>query len=245
MAAMPRQERLWDEAPRCEFLATLPLFRDLAPDAVRQVASAIHPRSIFRGEAVFLEGDASSAFHVLAEGRVKLVHETDDGREVILRLIQVGEVFGGAGIWGEPRYPASAFAQVDSVDLQLSTPDFTTLLHAHPEISLAVIRLLAGRLRDAEARIRDLQTAQVERRIANVLLRLADKTGVKTADGVRIGVPLSRLDLAELSGTTLSTASRTLSAWHQRGIIQAGRERVTICQPHALVALDENQPPRE
>jgi CRP-like cAMP-binding protein len=164
---------------------------------------------------------------------------------VILRLIQVGEVFGGARIWGKSHYPASAFAQVDSVDLQLSTPDFTTLLHAHPEIALAIIRLLAGRLRDAETSIRDLHTVQVERRIANVLLRLADKTGVKTADGVRIGVPLSRLDLAELSGTTLSTASRTLRAWHQRGIVQAGREQMTICQPHALVALDENQPLHE
>jgi CRP-like cAMP-binding protein len=245
MAAMAREERRWNEARRYEFLAALPLFRDLAPSVVRQVAAAVQPRSLLRGEAVFLEGEEASAFHVLAEGRVKLVRETEDGREVILRLIQVGEVFGGAGIWGERQYPASAFAQEDSVDLQLSVPAFTTLLHAHPDIGLAIIRLLAGRLRDAEARIRDLQTAQVEQRIANVLLRLANKTGVKTAGGVRIGVPLTRQDLAELSGTTLSTASRTLSAWHHRGIIQAGRERVTIVQPHALVAIAENQPTSE
>jgi CRP-like cAMP-binding protein len=239
---MAREERPWNEARRYEFLTAVPLFRDLAPDVIRQVAAVIHPRSIIRGDAVFLEGEEASAFHVLAEGRVKLVRETEDGREVILRLIQVGEVFGGAGIWGEPHYPASAFAQEDSVDLQLSTSDFTTLLQAHPEIALAIIRLLAGRLRDAEARIRDLQTAQVEQRIANVLLRLANKTGVKTAEGIKIGVPLTRQELAELAGTTLSTASRTLSAWHQRGIIQAGRERVTIRQPHALVAIAENQP---
>src|SRR6185437_746560 len=114
----------------------------------------IHPRSILRSEAVFLEGDEASAFHVLAEGRIKLVRETDDGREVILRLIQVGEVFGGAGIWGEARYPACAFAQEDSTVLQLSTAAFTSLLHTYPEIAFSIIHLLAGRLRDAEARIR-------------------------------------------------------------------------------------------
>jgi len=212
---------------------------------VHRFAAVIQPRAIRRGEAVFLEGEEASAFHVLAVGRVKLVRETDEGQEVILRLIQVGEVFGGAGIWGEPRYPASAFAQEDSIILQLSTPTFITLLHAHPEIAFAIIRLLAGRLRDAEARIRDLQTAQVEQRIANVLLRLAGKTGVKTATGIKIGIPLTRQDLAELSGTTLSTASRTLSGWHQQGIIQAGRERVTILQPHALVAISEKIPDEE
>ncbi|HEX5416972.1 MAG TPA: Crp/Fnr family transcriptional regulator, partial [Chloroflexota bacterium] len=206
--AAARPGQFWDEARRYEFLGVHPLFRGLSPDAARQVAAAFAPRTILRGDAVFLEGQEAGAFHVLAEGRVKLVRETDEGREVILRLIQVGEAFGGAGIWGEAEYPASAFAQEDSVDLQLSTRDFTRLLHAHPEIALAIIRLLAGRLRDAEARIRDLQTAQVEQRVANVLLRLANKTGVKTAEGVRIGVPLTRQDLAELSGTTLSTASR-------------------------------------
>jgi len=239
-ARRSREGRSWDVARRHEFLATLPLFREIAPDVVRQIAVAISPRSIRRGEAVFLEGEAASAFHVLAEGRVKLVRETDDGREVILRLIQVGDVFGGAGIWGESHYPASAFSQEDSVELQLSCPAFTDLLQAHPEIAQAIIRMLAGRLRDAEARIRDLQTAQVEQRIANVLLRLANKTGVKTVDGIKIGIPLTRQDLAELSGTTLSTASRTLSGWHQRGIVQAGRERVTILQPHVLVAIGEN-----
>jgi CRP-like cAMP-binding protein len=58
--------------------------------------------------------------------------------------------------------------------------------------------------------------------------------------GIEINLPLSRQDLAELSGTTLSTASRTLSAWDRRGIIIAQRERVTIVKPHQLVAIAED-----
>lgn len=227
----------WDDNERMTFLGSLPVFRQLPPEAIRGIAARMRPRFVARGEAVFLAGDTTSAFWILATGRLKLVHETDDGREVIIRLIQPGDIFGGAGIWGEPRYPASAFAHEDSVALYLPVATFTDLLGVYPALALALIRLLASRLRDAEARIRELQTEQVEQRLANVLLRLAHKTGVKTTKGIRIGTALTRQDLAELSGTTLSTASRTLSAWHHRGVIAAGREQVTILQPHALVAI--------
>ncbi len=225
------------------FLQALPIFQSLPPEAVQMIAARIHARRAARGQAIFLEGDSASALYILARGRVKLVHETDSGREVIIRLIRPGDIFGGAGIWGEPRYPASAFAQEDSVVLQLPVADFTSLVGTYPDLAFAIMRILAARLRDAEARIRELQTEQVEQRIANVLLRLAGKTGIKTDNGIRIGTPLTRQDLAELSGTTLSTASRTLSAWHQRGIIAAGREQVTILQPHALVDIANHLTP--
>lgn len=238
-----RTQRLWDETRRLEFLATLSPFQSIDPTALRRVAATIQSRRVRRGEAVFLEGNSASALQILAEGRVKLIRETEDGREVILRLIRAGEMFGGAGIWGESTYPASAFAQEDSIVLQLSNSAFLEIISEYPKAALSVIQLLASRLRDAEARIRDLQTAQVEQRIANVVLRLASKTGVKTAEGVEIGIPITRQDLAELCGTTLSTASRTLSAWQQRGIVKSGRERITIRQPHGLFRIAEGDTP--
>lgn len=240
-AAAKRPQRTWDEAKRVAFLSTLPPFEQAGSEMLQRVAATIQTRRVRRGEAVFLEGNAANALQILAEGRVKLIRETEDGREVILRLIRPGEMFGGAGIWGESTYPASAFAQEDSIVLQLSNTAFIEIISGHPKAALAVIQLLASRLRDAEERIRDLQTAQVEQRIANVVLRLVGKTGVKTADGIEIGIPITRQDLAELCGTTLSTASRTLSAWQQRGLVKSGRERITVRQPHALFRIAEGE----
>ncbi len=245
VAVVP-QPSVRDHQARREYLAfleALPIFQSLPPEALQAIATRIHPRRAMRGQAIFLEGDPASSLCILARGRVKLVHETDSGREVIIRLIRPGDIFGGAGIWGETRYPASAFAQEDSIVLHVPVAEFTSLVGTYPDVAFAIMRILAARLRDAEARIRELQTEQVEQRIANVLLRLAGKTGVKTENGIRIGTPLTRQDLAELSGTTLSTASRTLSAWHQRGIIGAGREQVTILQPHALVDIANHLTP--
>jgi CRP-like cAMP-binding protein len=234
--------RRWTVDERAAFLATVRLFERLPGVTLHDVAARLRVKSVARGRLVFVEGDPADALNVLAAGRVKVVRETEDGREVILRMIGPGEIFGGAGGWGEPVYPASAVAIEPSVVLQLPAAEFAALIGAHPDFALAVVRELGARLREAEARIRELQTERVERRIARTLLRLAAKTGARTPAGVELGLPLSRQDLAELAGTTLSTASRILSAWDERGIIAAGRERVVIREPHALVAIAEELP---
>jgi CRP-like cAMP-binding protein len=231
--------RRWNEAERSDFLAAVPLFQDVASPTVRAVAARFHPRRIVRGELLFLAGQPADVFHLLAEGRVKIVKETDDGREVILRLIGPGEMFGGAGVWDGSVYPATAVASEDAVVLQMPSDVFVELLDMHPQAARAVMRELARRLREAEARIGELQTERVERRIARIVLRLAKKTGRKTERGIELGVPLPRQDLADLAGTTLSTASRTLAAWDQQGIVDAGREKVTLLRAHALVAIAE------
>lgn len=242
MGAPQARARRWDKAERAAFLGGVPLFHRL-PSATREaIAGRVRARRLARGAFLFREGEPAESVNLLAEGRIKVIRETSDGQEVILRLIQPGEIFGGEGGWGGPAYPASAVAGEEAVVLQVSASEFRELLSAYPDFALSLIRELAGRLRDAEARILDLQTKRVERRIARALLRLANTTGVRSARGIELGVPLSRQDLAELAGTTLSTASRTLSEWDQRGLIDAGRQRVTLLNAHALVAIAEDLP---
>lgn len=197
-------------------------------------------RLIERGGLIFVEGQTADAVFILAEGEVRVVRETDDGREVILRLIRPGEMFGGAGGWGADHYPATTVAAEYSVVLVLPASDFARLIHDHPEFAIAVVRELGSRLRDAEARIQELQTERVERRIARMLLRLANRTGNRTEAGIEIDATLSRQAIADLCGTTLSTASRVLSGWDRQGILIAGREHVVIVRPHALVAIADD-----
>ncbi|HET9016882.1 MAG TPA: Crp/Fnr family transcriptional regulator [Thermomicrobiaceae bacterium] len=245
MATDNVSDAAWSAERRRAFLASAPLFRDLTAGTLAAVAAQVQARRFPDGAFVFLAGTPAEAVNLLAAGRIKVIRETEAGQEVILRMIQPGELFGGAGGWGEARYPASAVALDDAVVLRLPARTFTALTAAYPDFAQAVIHQLAERLRLAERRIEELQTQRVERRIANTLLRLADRAGVKTSEGIRIDLPLSRQDLADLAGTTLSTASRTLSGWDQRGLIAAGRERVTILRPHDLVAIADDIVPPE
>jgi CRP-like cAMP-binding protein len=82
----------------------------------------------------------------------------------------------------------------------------------------------------------------VERRIASALIRLTRQTGKRTERGVLLDLPLSRQDLAEMTGTTLYSVSRTLSGWEQQGLIESGRERIVILSPHGLVTIAEDLP---
>jgi CRP-like cAMP-binding protein len=235
----------WDAARRAALLRSVALFGTLPVPLLERIAAHFQPRRFARGEFVFFEGEASTSLNVLAEGRVKVVRETEEGQEVILRLIAPGELFGAAGGWGEAVYPATARAQEDAVVLQVPADCFEQLMATEPPLAHAVVRDLSSRLREAEDRIRALQTERVERRLARALLRLARKTQARAlARGAPArGAPdltLTRQELADLAGTTLFTASRTLSAWDQRGIVAAGRERVTLVAPSRLREIAED-----
>lgn len=224
----------WTLEARVALLATIPFFASLSPATIDELAALFRAKTIPRGDFVFHEGQPADTVHIAAAGRLKIIRTTADGRQVVLRLIQPAEPFGVSGGWGAVAYPASARALDHAVVLQLPAREFTHYLHRHPVLALAVINDLGARLREAEARILDAETANVEARIARALLRLA---GPIAPGRVARNIALSRQDLADLTGTTLSTASRVLSAWHRRGIILALRERVTILDHPALIAL--------
>jgi len=100
---------------------------------------------------------------------------------------------------------------------------------------------LGARLQDSQTRILEMSTQQVEKRVAHAILRLANQAGRKTETGILIDFPISRQDIAEMTGTTLHTVSRILSAWEEKGLVESGRQRITVCDPHGLVMLAEEK----
>jgi CRP-like cAMP-binding protein len=94
---------------------------------------------------------------------------------------------------------------------------------------------------EMQERYRELATERVERRIALTVLRLAAQVGRRTEnrEEMIVELPLSRQDVAEASGTTVFTVSRVLADWERRGLVEAGRERVLIRNPHGLVQISE------
>ena len=107
------------------------------------------------------------------------------------------------------------------------------------ELSVTALGTLGSRIQEAHARLREMSTEQVEQRVARAILRLASQAGRRVEQGVEIECPLTRQDIAEMTGTTLHTVSRILSRWEQEGTVASGRQRITIRKPHALVSGDE------
>jgi CRP-like cAMP-binding protein len=108
-----------------------------------------------------------------------------------------------------------------------------------PQLAGNAMQTMGSRLQDAHTRVVEMSTEQVERRVAHTLLRLVRQAGRKIETSVQIDFPISRQDVAEMTGTTLHTVSRILSAWEERGLVEGGRQRIKIRDPHGLFMIAE------
>jgi CRP/FNR family transcriptional regulator, nitrogen oxide reductase regulator len=223
-------------------LTELSLFKGMKPGEINEVIKNGRLRKIDKGSFYFYEGDPADDIYVLTDGRIKLTQVTPDGQQVILRYISPFEEFAVIAVLSEITYPVSAEAVIDSKAMMWGKDTMQQLMQDYPRISLNALEILAHRVREFQDRVREMATERVERRIARTLLRLVRQAGEKVPEGVLIKLPLSRQDLAEMTGTTIFTVSRILSQWESKGIISSGRERIVIQIPHSLVSIAEDLP---
>ena len=216
-------------------------FSGLLQGTLDTVRGTYTERSLEKGSFFFQQEDPAEYLYLLATGRVKMCQVTEDGQQVTMRIILPGQLFGGmALLGGTGTYPVSAEALEASTALSWKGESLRALALRDPGLGLRMTELMYAHVQEMQARFRELATERVERRVARALLRLASQAGRRLADGVLIDLPLSRQEIAEMTGTTLFTVSRLLSKWERRGMIDAGRERVVIRKPHELVVIAED-----
>lgn len=217
------------------------LFRDVSADGFDQVLESGILRSVEGGGFYFMQGDPAVHAYVLVSGRVKMVQITPNGQQITLRIMTPGQTYGGIAILKpQSGYPATAQAEEDSMAMAWDTAHLRDLAKTEPSISLNAMQLMHGYITELQERQQALVTGRVEQRIARILLKLAADSGKKVEDGVLINMPLSRQDVAEMSGTTLFTVSRTMSEWERNGLLKIGREQVIIREPHGLVKIADD-----
>jgi len=193
----------------------------------------------------FHQGDRATTFYILVEGQVRLSEVTPDGHQVLVRFASAGEAIGLISVLENTVYPLAAQAVEACLALAWDEPVLEQLMERYPRIALNGIRLVSQRWHEIEERYLELATERVERRLAQALLRLVRQVGQKKAGGILIDLPLTRQDLAEMTGTTLYTVSRILSQWEREKLVETGRERVLIRYPHGLARIAEDLPPAD
>lgn len=191
------------------------------------------------GQPVFEQGAAATQFFVLLYGRLRVTQVTAEGQQMIVRMVNPGDLFGIAKALRRPDYPGTATAVTESLAVAWPMEAWDTLVHRFPTIAISAMQTMGNRLQEAHTRLRELSTEEVERRVAHAVLRLAAQAGVKDAKGIRIDFPISRQDIAEMTGTTLHTVSRILSAWEGAGLVEGGRQKLLVREPHTLVLIGD------
>lgn len=219
-------------------LRQVSVFQNATDEDLKLIVQHSIERSIEEGEFFFFQGDPAEYFYILISGRAKLMQTNPAGQQVNLRTINEWQMFGALGAVREnATYPATAQALEQSTALAVKSAYLKELMQTRPYLSFDLMKLMTTYIQEMQERYRELATEKVERRIARVLLRLAAQMGAKIEGGIELA--FTRQDLAEMSGTTLYTVSRVLSDWERQGLVEAGRERVVIRNPHGVVSIAE------
>lgn len=215
----------------------LPPFQGMNDDALVELLDVARSVRVEKGKPIFTQDDPAREFFLLLDGYVRVVKLTPDGEQVVPRYISAGELFGIAKALDLDRYPASAVTAVDCVVLVWPNSIWESLISRHPGFATNTYKTVGKRLAETQAQLVELATARVEQRVANAILKLANQTGRKTDEGILIDFPVSRQDISEMTGTTLHTVSRLLSAWEDNGLVKSGRQKITLVEGHKLVMI--------
>ncbi len=223
---------------KLEMIKKIPLFEDLSGEELKDAIKYMQVKTFKRNEYLFFEEEAEPGVYILVEGLIKLLKETHDARIVIVRLVYPGDVFGWIE-WGKkaPKNTYSAKAMIDSKTLYISNKDFINLAIKHPAIAIKMTCEATATLLHSYETLKSIAGGKVEERIAKVLLEIADRIGKKYDDVIVIDAPLTRLDIAEMTGTTVETTIRVMSKWKKQGIINAERGYIEIIKRRELEKL--------
>lgn len=222
---------------RLKVLSHARFFTGLDVDEIAAIEARMRVRGYAEGERIYHAGAHADHLFVLASGRVKLVRPTPDGQDVLVDIVTPGGLFGTLTTLGEPEFTDTAEALTVACALSISADDFRAVLRRHPSVALAVVDYLGHRLEETRQALRRLSGGTVEQRVAATLLTLADRLGEPRRGAVLLQLPLTRSDLAAMTGSTTESVSRAMSRLRKEGVIETGRRWTSIIDRDRLAQL--------
>jgi CRP-like cAMP-binding protein len=222
-----------DDADRA-VLRQAEIFRGAAPRAVEALVAAMEPVSLGRGSVVFRQGEPGRFLYVVLSGTVKLTACEPDGVERLVAVLGPREQFGELAVLDPGPRTATATAVDDARLARVAKPQLDAWMQQHPEVTLQMLRVLSRRLRRTRADLADMIFLDVPGRVAKLLLDLAARYGVRTAEGLEVAHGLRQVELAQLAGSSRETVNKSLSDFANRGWVRAGHGVITILDPERL-----------
>jgi CRP-like cAMP-binding protein len=215
------------------------IFDSLSDGERRLWLAAATVRTLRRGQSLVRQGEPAHCFYLVETGLVKIVQPTEKGRDVIVRFVGPGEPVGGVVALDGGTYPVTATAAEPTRVRAWPRETLQPLLRRSPQVRTNIMREIASHMTDALSRVRELTTERVGQRLARAIVRLMAQSGRPDGDAIAIEHIPTRQELADLTGTTLYTVSRTLSQWEADGLVRSGRRRLLVRSPQGLEALAE------
>ncbi len=213
------------------------LFKNLSEEELKELEPYLVTATFKKKEVIFAEGDQPEWFYIVSKGKIKITKISHEGKEIILELISPTDIFGGVAVLRNFPYPANAVAMEESEVLKISRKNLMRLVDRFPNLMYCMALQLGDRMKSSYDSLKNIALERVEARIAALLLKLANKVGIETRDGVAIDMRLTKQDVADMVGTTVETSIRTFSKFRKQGLLSDKDGKIVIKDREGLTSL--------
>ncbi|MBN1351695.1 Crp/Fnr family transcriptional regulator [candidate division KSB1 bacterium] len=217
-------------------LKRVPIFSGLNDRQIQHIAEYCVTKRYVKDQLILVEEEIGKTLFIIYKGRVKVTRTSEDGREVILSILESGDIFGEMSILDGKARSASVTAIENSEIILLRRGDFLHILEEYPQIAIALLKELAGRIRKSDTQITSLSLQDAMGKVASTLILLADEIGKHREGKIIISrIPLQQ-DLANMAGTSRETISRVFKAMESKGYIEREGRKLKILDLEGLKA---------
>jgi CRP-like cAMP-binding protein len=213
------------------------LFKNLSDEEIKELEPYLTSTQYKKRKEIFSEGDAPEWFYIVVRGKVKITKISHEGKEIILEIISPTDIFGGVAVIRGIPYPANAVAMEDTEVLKITRKHLMRLVDRFPNLMYCIALQLGDRMKSSYDSLKNIALERVEARIAALLLKLSNKVGTETSEGLVIDMRLTKQDVADMVGTTVETSIRTFSKFKKEGLVSDADGKIIIKDIEGLTEL--------
>jgi len=218
-----------------DFLELHPLFSELQADSLRSLGRACRFKVFEKGERLFWEADPAECAYVIRSGRVAIVLNSPDGREMSIEEMRPGDIVGELGLLTRKTHSAGALVKTRTEALMIPRETFLLVLDHEPAMARRLLDITASRLHKSASREMALAFMDAQARLARHLLALEE---LEKAKGY---VTASQEELAQATGLIRQTVAKALGQWRRDGWLLTGRGRILILNRKALRQVEDGK----
>ncbi len=213
------------------------LFGGLSQDDLDALLAHARVQRYPTGREIFAKGSPDRSMMAILRGSVKISAPSSSGREIVLTILQAGEIFGEIALLDGHDRTADATAIADCELLVLDHRDFIPFLEHRADICISLLKILCQRLRQADQQVEDAVFERLDNRMAKALIRLANSAPQGANGGSVVSLHASQQELAGMVGATRESVNKLLHVWQKAGVVQLKKRLIVIPDIAAVEAL--------
>jgi CRP-like cAMP-binding protein len=224
-----------DEARR--LLGNCGLFRGLKIDERAAIINRARIRTVAAGERIFSIGAPGDYMAAVLAGTIRITVPSPHGRELLLAILEAGELFGEIALLDGEERTADATANTAGVLAILDRHEVLSFLERNPAAWPRIVEILCDRIRNTDIQLAEVALLRLPARLAKAILRIACNDPSPSADYRQFHVQLTQQDLANMVGATRETVNKCLAAWQRLGLIHIDGGQITVADRSRLESL--------